>query len=102
MAALWSFILERLPDRLCDEERSKDPEIGGAPVMFDIGNLAERIKIEFSSAAERGKELLGRQLPDSEQRARGRGSLWLNTCGTNEDLQLLYQHQASEEGPWPP
>jgi hypothetical protein len=67
VAALWSFISQRLPDRLCDEERSKDSEIGGAPVMFDIGNLAERIKIEFSSAAERDKELLGRQLPDSEQ-----------------------------------
>jgi len=29
--------------------------------MFDIGNLAKRISLEFSSAAERDKELLGGQ-----------------------------------------
>jgi hypothetical protein len=29
--------------------------------MFDIGNLARRINLEFTSAAERDKELLGEQ-----------------------------------------
>ena len=35
--------------------------------MFDVSILEGRISAEFSSAAERDKELLGRQLPDSEQ-----------------------------------
>ena len=38
--------------------------------MFDIGNLAKRISLEFSSAAERDKELLGgqEQLTAQQQR----------------------------------
>jgi hypothetical protein len=38
--------------------------------MFDIGNLAKRINLEFSSAAERNKELLGgqEQLTAQQQR----------------------------------
>jgi len=39
--------------------------------MFDVGNLAKRIKLEFSSAAERDKELLGGQVQvAAEQRNR--------------------------------
>ena len=34
--------------------------------MFDIGNLAKRISLEFSSAAERDKELLGGQMQDAK------------------------------------
>ena len=38
--------------------------------MFDIGNLAKRINLEFSSAAERDRELLGgrEQLTAQQQR----------------------------------
>jgi hypothetical protein len=35
--------------------------------MFDIGNLAKRISVEFSSAAERDKELLGGKMQDAKQ-----------------------------------
>jgi YHS domain-containing protein len=34
--------------------------------MFDIGNLATRINVEFSSAAERDKALLGGQMQDAK------------------------------------
>jgi hypothetical protein len=36
--------------------------------MLDIGNLASRISAEFSSAAERDKELLGGKVQDPKQR----------------------------------
>ena len=35
--------------------------------MFDIGSLAKRISTEFSSAAERDKELLGGQMQDVKE-----------------------------------
>ena len=35
--------------------------------MFDISNLAKRISVEFSSAAERDKELLGGQMQDVKE-----------------------------------
>ena len=36
--------------------------------MFDIGSLSRRISAEFSSAAERDNELVGRNVQDAKQR----------------------------------
>jgi YHS domain-containing protein len=36
--------------------------------MFDVSNLAKRIKLEFSSAAEKDKELPGGKVQDAKQR----------------------------------